>query len=53
MYGRVDFYIVENELKFGEMTFTPGGGIYRHNKDWTCEIDRELGDLIDISRVAV
>ncbi len=53
MYVRVDFYIVENELKFGEMTFTPGGGIYRHNKDWTCEIDRELGDLIDISRVAV
>ena len=53
MYVRVDFYIVENELKFGEMTFTPGGGIYRYNKDWTCEIDRELGDLIDISRVAV
>ena len=53
MYVKVDFYIVENELKFSEMTFTLGSGIYRYNKDWTCEMDRELGDLIDISRVAV
>lgn len=52
VYVRIDFYIVENELKFGEMTFTPGGGIYRYNKDWSYETDRQLGDLIDISKIA-
>lgn len=52
MYVRIDFYIVDNELKFGEMTFTPGGGIYRYNKDWPYEMDKKLGDLIDISKAA-
>lgn len=53
VYVRIDFYIIENQPMFGEMTFTPGGGIYRYNKDWTYESDKELGDLIDISKVVV
>lgn len=49
IYVRIDFYIIENQLKFGEMTFTPAGGIYRYNKDWSYETDKRLGDLIDTS----
>ncbi len=53
VYVRIDFYIIENKLKFGEMTFTPGGGIYRYNKDWSYEADRQLGDLINISKAII
>lgn len=48
VYVRIDFYILKSELKFDEMTFTPGGGIYRYNAGWTLEIDKKLGDMIDI-----
>lgn len=51
LYVRIDFYILENELKFGEMTFTPGGGIYKYNNDWSHEANKKLGDLIDIGKV--
>jgi hypothetical protein len=27
-YVRVDFYIVEGKIYFGELTFTPGNGAY-------------------------
>lgn len=55
VYVRIDFYIIDNNLKFGEMTFTPGSGLYRYenNPDWSREDNRMLGDLIDLSKVAV
>lgn len=42
---RVDFYEVDNQVFFGELTFFPasGLGLYTEEK-W----DRELGDLIDL-----
>lgn len=45
-YVRVDFYIVENRIFFGEMTFYPHAGLYRYNACFTPEINRFLGDLI-------
>lgn len=52
VYVRIDFYIIENELKFGEMTFTPASGLYRYdNNVWSHEDNRMLGDLIDLGRV--
>lgn len=54
VYVRIDFYIIENKLKFGEMTFTPASGLYRYdNKVWSREENRMLGDMIDLSRVTV
>lgn len=55
LYVRIDFYIIEDKLKFGEMTFTPGSGLYRYkrNHDWSRKDNRMLGDLIDLSRVTV
>lgn len=44
-YVRVDLYNINNQIKFGEMTFTPGGGVM----PWTPpEINDKLGDLIHI-----
>ncbi|MBQ8945674.1 MAG: glycosyl transferase [Lachnospiraceae bacterium] len=45
-YVRVDFYIINNRIFFGEMTFYPHAGMYRHNRYFTPEINRFLGDLI-------
>lgn len=54
VYVRIDFYIIENKLKFGEMTFTPASGLYRYdNIAWSREDNRMLGDLIDLSSVIV
>ena len=40
---RVDFYSIEKQLFFGELTFYPGGGLMPFNpKDW----DKKFGDLI-------
>lgn len=39
-YMRVDFYIVQDRIYFGELTLTPGAGSYRFTKDNT---DIELG----------
>lgn len=52
VYVRIDFYILEDQLKFGEMTFTPGSGLYRYG-NWSHEDNRMLGDLIDLSKVIV
>lgn len=48
---RIDFYILENQLKFGEVTFTPGGGLYQYNKNWFYEDDKKLGNLLEVSEV--
>ncbi len=54
VYVRIDFYIVENKLKFGEMTFTPASGLYRYdNHVWSREDNKMLGDLIDLSSVEI
>lgn len=45
-YVRVDFYIILEQILFGEMTFTPGSGFYRYNDDWTLETDLMLGNII-------
>lgn len=46
-FVRVDLYIFKERIYFGELTFTPGNGMYdiKPNK-----ADRELGDLIDLSK---
>ena len=44
-FVRVDLYIVNGKIYFGEMTFTPCGGM--DNEDLP-EKDRVLGALIDI-----
>ena len=47
-FVRVDFYIVENKIYFGEMTFTPGSG----SLGFPYEIDLELGSLIKLPKLA-
>ena len=42
---RVDFYEVAGQIYFGEMTFTPGAGIYRYKSVGT---DEELGNLLKL-----
>ncbi|WP_106475803.1 ATP-grasp fold amidoligase family protein [Phytohalomonas tamaricis] len=44
-YVRVDFYIVEEHIYFGEMTFTPTAGLTRFKYK---ETDEEWGKLFDI-----
>lgn len=42
-FVRIDFYEVNNKIKFGEITFYPGNGM----EEFTPEIwDKKLGDLI-------
>lgn len=46
-YVRVDFYRLDNgDIKFGELIFTPGSGLYLLNPP---EYNRMLGDLIDLN----
>lgn len=45
-YVRLDFYIVENKIFFGEITFIPLSGYYKYNEDWKKEIDLMLGNKI-------
>ena len=46
---RIDWYEVENQLKFGEITMIPNSGYYLFNDDWTKEVDLELGKLISLT----
>lgn len=47
-FVRVDFYIVNNQIKFGELTFYPGSGL----EEFTPEsYDYLLGSWIDLSLV--
>ena len=45
-YVRVDFYLINNEIYFGELTFTPDSGIFIFNDK---KIDEEWGKLIHLS----
>lgn len=45
-YVRVDLYEINGTVLFGEMTFTPGGGMYPYIRTWTKEKDLYLGSLI-------
>ena len=47
-YVRVDFYIINDSVLFGEMTFTPNSGMYIYNQDFTEEVDYMLGEMIDL-----
>ena len=41
----MDFYIVDNKVIFGEMTFTPAGGLY------TSEVridEKDMGEYLNI-----
>ena len=42
---RVDFYIVNNNVLFGELTFFPGGGF---SKFYPNDADLKLGNLLNI-----
>ena len=47
-YVRVDFYLLDNgDIKFGEMTFTPGSGQYTWNPP---EADLMMGEKIELRR---
>ena len=41
-YLRIDFYIVDDQIYFGELTFTPGGGSMQFERR---EIDKYVGRL--------
>lgn len=44
-FVRCDFYIVNNKLYFGELTFTPAGGLFISQ----CQIDgRDMGDYLTL-----
>ena len=45
-FVRCDFYILNGKLYFGEMTFTPAGGLYTSQ---TKVHGKEMADLLDIS----
>ena len=46
-FVRVDLYVVEDRIYFGELTFTSGGGMSSFEPvDW----DRRLGDLIGLPK---
>lgn len=47
-FVRIDFYIVDGKLIFGEMTFTPGSGIFKFNEEYTEEINLFLGSKLNL-----
>lgn len=47
-YVRVDFYDTEEGIKFGEMTFTPGNGMYKYITNYTEGIDYQIGKKITL-----
>jgi len=47
-FVRVDFYIVDSELFFGEMTFTPSGGM---DVDRLPETDEMIGKLVNLDYI--
>lgn len=46
---RVDFYVIDGRLYFGEMTFTSAGGL---GIGWNDQAQRTLGELITLPSVA-
>lgn len=47
LYVRVDFYYINNEIYFGEMTFTPDSGVIKFNPS---EADLEWGKMINLKK---
>jgi len=47
-YVRVDLYDTNKGIKFGEMTFTPGNGLYKYENNFTMEMDEYIGEKIKI-----
>lgn len=45
-YVRVDLYDLVDRVLFGEMTFTPGSGLYPYFNTWNYEKDMWLGEQI-------
>lgn len=45
-YVRVDFYEIDNKLYLGELTFTPGSGIFRYNN---ASDEKFVGDMLDLN----
>jgi hypothetical protein len=45
-FVRVDLYNVGDQIYFGELTFTPGGGTAKFN---SLEIDRQFGELLKLN----
>lgn len=41
-YARIDWYVIDNKLYFGEITLTPGAGL---DKDIKGELDELMGDM--------
>lgn len=46
-FVRVDLYLINNKIYFGELTFTPGNGL---EKFFPNEADYQFGELIDLSK---
>ena len=46
-FVRVDFYEVNGKIYFGELTFTPAGGIFIHDPP---EWNEKLGDMIQLPK---
>lgn len=46
-FVRVDFYNIEGRIIFGELTFTPGGGVSRFRP---IEMDYEISKKIDLNK---
>lgn len=47
-FVRVDFYILDNKIIFGELTFTPGAGANLLGGEWTHETDDYFGNFINL-----
>jgi len=47
-FVRVDFYILPEGLKFGELTFYPGSGFEKFDPE---SFDEEIGSWIDLSKI--
>ena len=47
-FVRVDFYVVNDKIYFGELTFYPGSGMEEFTPD---EWDYILGTWLDISKI--
>ncbi len=48
MHARVDFYIVEEKIYFGEITFTNGAGFDKFTSN---SFDLKMGNLLDLDEV--
>ncbi|WP_295157178.1 ATP-grasp fold amidoligase family protein, partial [uncultured Ruminococcus sp.] len=46
-FVRVDLFVVDDKMYFGELTFTPAGGIYTSEQDIG---GKSMGEILDIQR---